>query len=98
MFVGVFTELLKSQELPGYETPTKSGNFFGAIRKMVNPGVVFGKNASLGKRWYLDLYVGWKYKFIRKTEKYIDSGAITYVVIDKKVSGFRIGVNLCYAF
>jgi uncharacterized protein DUF3575 len=98
MFIGVFTELLRASERPGYSGPTDIGFFNGAIARLINPGLLIGKNVSLGKSWHLDLYLGWKYKFISKTEKYVDNGSITYINTNEQRSGFRAGVNLAYVF
>ena len=61
-------------------------------------GISFGTNASLGKRWHLDLYIAWKHKFINKTEEFSDNGATVYYDSNQQESGYRIGVNLSRAF
>ena len=98
MFVGVFTELLRANDRTSTPGETANGYLQGAVRKMINPGILFGTNASLGKRWHFDLYIGWKYKFINKTEEYFNNGATVYYESNQQESGYRVGVNLGYAF
>ena len=69
-FVGVFIEFLRTNESAGYPDPTDIGYYDGSVINMVNPGILVGKNISLGKKkkWHLDIYIGGKFQFMSKTE------------------------------
>ena len=98
-FFGVFTEILYANEQAGgYTGDIALGSYMGSVRKMINPGILFGKNIALGKQWHLGGYIGWKYKLMSITEKYINNGAVTYIDSNEQMSGLRAGVNAAYVF
>jgi hypothetical protein len=65
----------------------------------LNPGVLFGKNFQLSKKWYIEAYLGPKFFIEKKTyvyqypdgqseEKHERTGRL----------GVRVGMNVAYCF
>ena len=97
-FVGVYTEVMLANETAGYAGQSANGTYQGAQYKMLNPGILAGKNISLGKHWHFDVYLGWKYKFMNISEKYSNNGEIVYVDRNEQKAGMRLGLNLAWVF
>jgi hypothetical protein len=60
---------------------------------MINPGILLGKNFSMGNRMHLEVFIGYKYQFIDKTETHFDNGGKSYVPVKERSSGVKLGLN-----
>lgn len=100
VFIGGFTEIYKAKLYPGMIEPSLNDYLIETNGISINPGVLIGKNISLGKRFLFDIYVGYRYKIFNGEQNYRDVDTLgTY---NKKYqegkSGIRIGLNLGIAF
>lgn len=96
-FVGPFLEGAWAKTLPGGET---DGPVFDEVLgkwSSISPGFVVGGNAPLGKKLFLEYYIGSKYRFVKEEDySYLNNMTkITEVSKYGKV-GLRLGFNFCY--
>ena len=97
-YLGAFTEISKTDIFtPGAEYGDKI--YLGGTKKMINPGIIIGRNTEIAKRWFAEFHIGIKYKFIVETSNY-------YLNYQTKVEemnysnkvGIRMGFNIGFRF
>jgi hypothetical protein len=98
IFVGLFTEFLKLREFSDVDTSINESYIEDVDGDMVNPGILVGKNFNMGKRMHLEVFIGYTYKFISKTETHVDNGVKSYVPVKERSSGVKLGLNFAYSF
>lgn len=98
IFVGLFTEFLKFKDFNDEDSGVTESYVGDSEGDMINPGILFGKNFSMGKRMHLEVFIGYKYQFIDRTETHFNNGLKSYVSVDERSSGVKLGFNLAYSF
>ncbi len=98
IFVGLFTEFLGLREINDADNSINESYIEDVEGNMINPGILFGKNFCMGKRMHLEMFIGYKYKFISKIETHVDAGVKSYVPVKERSPGVRLGLNLAYSF
>lgn len=96
-FVGIFTELSKTEILPSGE---QAPNYFlvEGDKKQINPGLLIGRNFSFSNRFYIEVFCGGKYRFWSTEKLYFNNNKEEIVVKNGSQPGLRVGVFLGYAF
>ncbi|MEN8249260.1 MAG: DUF3575 domain-containing protein [Bacteroidota bacterium] len=97
-FVGVFTELMKTVIYPGMQESQLQ--LLETNGTLISPGILIGKNGSIGKRFLIDVYIGYKQKIIIGTDLFYDYGTEEYLERDivETESGIRAGLNIGVLF
>jgi hypothetical protein len=95
-YLGLFTEISKTDILAGGEQYGER-IFTSGNKKMINPGLLIGRNTEIAKRWFVELYIGFKYKFIVETRNYY----VNYQTKVEEISyphkaGIKLGFNIGY--
>lgn len=99
MFVGGFTELLKYKETGGMPEYNLDNFLVEANGNLASVGLLIGKNNSIGKNFLIDIYIGFRYKFINGTKTFrTANGEYYYRDYKDKMSAARFGLNLGYLF
>jgi hypothetical protein len=98
-FVGSFLEGAWAEELSGGETDGPVFDEGLGKRSSLSPGLVVGGNAPIGKKLFLEYYIGPKYRFI-KEEEFSYLGNMTRITEVSRYGkmGLRLGFNFCFRF
>jgi hypothetical protein len=97
-YLGLFTEIAKTNKYGGGE---QFGDdiYVGGYRKMVNPGLLIGRNLEISKKWFAEMYIGFKYQLIKEAEtrRLNVQTEVTELHFTHR-AGIRLGMNIGYRF
>ncbi len=98
-FIGVFVEAYKFKEFGGMPQYNPDYYLVETRGNMTSAGVLIGKNSAIGKRFLIDMYIGFRYKFINGTHSFKRySGEYFYREHTDSLPEARFGLNLGYLF
>lgn len=96
-FWGVFNEINFIERI-GSGAPEDGVNHWSGKTLSVNPGVLIGRNVRIANRWYLELYVGGKCRFISRERTSLVNNTLETRTIHSVEPGARAGVNVGFRF
>lgn len=100
MFVVGFVEIYQVRAHPGMTETGQNDYLETTSGNSINPGILVGKNISIGMRFLIDIYAGYKFKLFNGQQTYrdMDTNLIYYEDYKEGKSGIRVGINLGFAF